>query len=138
MPEFSETSKAKLRECHRDLVRVFNEVVKRFDCVILEGFRGKEDQDKAFRDGHSKLQWPNGKHNRIPSIAVDVAPYPTDFKGWDDEWKKRAQLYFFAGYVMSIAATLSVNLVWGGDWSRTGDYTQNKFDDLYHFEVVLA
>ncbi len=41
MPEFSNTSKARLATCHPDIQEVMNEVIKYFDCTILEGYRVK-------------------------------------------------------------------------------------------------
>ena len=79
MPKFSQASFSKLATCHIDLQCLFYEVIKYFDCTILEGYRNEVDQDKAFASGHTKLHWPNGKHNRNPSMAVDVTPYPVDF-----------------------------------------------------------
>ena len=74
MPLFSQTSKARLSTAHPDLQRLFNEVVKHWDCTIVCGHRGKEEQDKAFAEGKSKVKWPNGRHNKLPSLAVDVMP----------------------------------------------------------------
>lgn len=74
MPRFSTRSRSRLHTCDERLVKLFNEVVKHFDCTIIEGHRGKEKQNEAYRKGNSKLKFPNGKHNKSPSIAVDVAP----------------------------------------------------------------
>ena len=81
MPRFSAKSRSKLNTCDERLVELFNEVVKGFDCTIIEGHRGKEKQDAAFNRGNSKVKFPNGKHNKSPNVAVDVAPYPVD---WED------------------------------------------------------
>ena len=81
MPKFSKKSKAKLNTCDKRLIELFNKVVKKFDCTIIEGHRSKDRQNKLFDEGKSKLQYPNGKHNATPSMAVDVAPYPID---WND------------------------------------------------------
>lgn len=129
MPKFSQSSIDKLETCHPDLVKLFNEVVKEFDCIILEGHRGKEDQDKAFREGKSKLPWPKGKHNKLPSEAVDVAPYPVD-------WKDRERFIYFAGFVMGRAAELGIKIRWGGDWDGDKDLKDNSFSDLVHFETI--
>ena len=79
MPRFSQESFSKLSTCHQDLQILFYEVIKSFDCTILEGYRNEQDQEKAFKEGNSKLHWPNGKHNSSPSRAVDVSPYPIDW-----------------------------------------------------------
>ena len=53
MPRFSTKSKSKLHTCDERLVNLFNEVVKHFDCTILEGHRGKEKQNAAYDKGNS-------------------------------------------------------------------------------------
>jgi peptidoglycan L-alanyl-D-glutamate endopeptidase CwlK len=71
---------------------VFTEVIKHFDCTILEGHRGKEAQNEAVRTGKSKVRWPNGNHNKSPALAVDVAPWPVN-------WQDRERFYYFGGFV---------------------------------------
>lgn len=73
MPRFSIKSRSKLHTCDERLVKLFHEVVKHFDCTIIEGHRGQKAQDAAYNKGNSKLKFPYGKHNKSPSIAVDVA-----------------------------------------------------------------
>ena len=129
MPKFGKSSKRRLATCHEDLQEIFNEVIKYFDCSVLCGHRGEEDQNKAFESGHSKVKWPKGRHNHNPSIAVDVAPYPID-------WKDRERMTYFAGMVMGIAKAKGIGLRWGGDWNQNTDLKDNSFDDLPHFELT--
>jgi len=128
MAKYSNTSRARLATCHEDLQKVFMKVIENFDCTILVGHRTKEEQDEAFRTGHSQLQWPKSKHNSLPSMAVDVAPYPID-------WNDREQFHLFAGYVLGIADSMGIKLRWGGDWDGDKDVKNNTFDDLVHFEL---
>lgn len=129
MPNFSLVSKTKLLTCHPELQRLFLEVIKHWDCQILEGHRGKEAQNKAFKEGNSKLQWPKGKHNKLPSLAVDVAPYPID-------WKDTQRFIYFAGFVKGVAATLGIKLRYGGDWDSDTQMTDENFRDLVHWEII--
>jgi len=135
MPKFSQSSFSKLSTCHLDLQALFFEVIKTFDCTILEGYRNQTDQERAFASGNTQLHWPHGKHNHRPSMAVDVIPYPID-------WKNDRRMYWFAGYVMGIAQKLkdegkmTHSVRFGGDWDRDYDITDNKFQDLVHFELV--
>jgi peptidoglycan L-alanyl-D-glutamate endopeptidase CwlK len=105
-----------------------NEVVKHFDCTIIEGHRNEQKQNEAFASGHSKLKWPNGNHNSMPSKAVDVIPFPID-------WNDRERMTLFAGFVMGIAQGMGIDIRWGGDWNENTQVKDNKFDDLVHFEV---
>ena len=128
MPRFSTRSKSRLHTCDERLVDLFNEVVKKFDCTIIEGHRGKKAQDEAFNKGNSKVKFPNGKHNQSPSVAVDVAPYPID-------WSDRDRFHYFSGYVLGIASQMGLKIRWGGDWDMDTKTKDNKFDDLVHFEI---
>ena len=129
MPAFAEKSISKLSTCHPLLQRVFHEVVREFDCTILEGHRDKNLQNQMVAEGKSQVLWPNGKHNTVPSLAVDVTPYPIK---WDD----RERQTLFAGYVLATAKSMGVILRWGGDWDRDTEVRDNSFDDLVHFEIV--
>lgn len=135
MAKFSNNSLKKLDTCHPDLITLFNEVIKHHDFTIIEGYRGQEAQDKAFEEGKSKLKYPNGKHNKLPSEAIDAAPYPID-------WNDKIRFYYFAGIVLGTAEVLrstgriSHSIRWGGDWDRDDDFKDNTFNDLVHFEIV--
>ena len=128
MPKFGKTSKRRLKTCEEELQSLFNEVVKYFDCSVLVGYRGRNEQDIAYESGHSKVKWPNGKHNKKPSFAVDGAPYPID---WDD----RERFIYFGGFVKGCAYRMGISLRWGGDWDNDNQLSDNKFDDLVHFEL---
>ena len=132
MPSFGSKSKEELYTCDPRLVEVFEEVVKYFDCSVLEGRRNKEKQDEYYRIGRSKVQWPDSKHNcEEPELskAADVAPYPID-------WNDLDRFRYFAGFVVGIAATRGITLRWGGDWDRDTDLKDQNFNDLPHFELV--
>ena len=128
MPRFGKRSISRLKTCDQKLQELFYEVVKHFDCSIIEGHRGEERQNKAFADGKSKVKYPNGKHNQNPSIAVDVAPYPID-------WSDRDRFQYFGGFVLGVAKEMGMNIRWGGDWNQDTHTKDNKFDDLVHFEI---
>lgn len=129
MPKFSKTSKDRLKTCHKDLQDIFNEVIKHFDCKVIEGHRGCEKQTEYYQQGLSKVQYPNSKHNQKPSLAVDVCPYPVD-------WENLARFRYFSGFVMGIAAVKGIKLRFGGDWDRDTELRDNRFNDLPHYELV--
>jgi peptidoglycan L-alanyl-D-glutamate endopeptidase CwlK len=136
MPNFSTTSADRLFTCDVQLRKIFNKVVQHYDCSILEGHRGQINQDQYFKDGVSKVKWPDGKHNKRPSEAVDAAPYPIP-KNWGaDHWKDMVKFYEFAAIVRYEAKRLGIKIRWGGDWDSDGDYRDQTFDDLVHFELV--
>lgn len=129
MPSFSQVSKDRLATTHPDLQKLFNEIIKDYDCTILCGFRNQADQDKAYAEGRSKLKWPNGNHNKNPSRAVDVMPYPID-------WKDTDRICLFAGYVLGTAKQMGINIRWGGDWNGNHETKDERFIDSPHFELI--
>lgn len=135
MPVFSSQSKKNLSSCHIDLQTLFYEVIKHFDCKVTEGHREQPEQDKAFAEGKSKLKYPNGNHNAIPSNAVDVYPFPI-------EMKNTSRFYWFGGFVMGIAEMLYLQgkithkIRYGGDWDGDKDINDQTFNDLVHFEII--
>ena len=103
-------------------------VIKHVDCSVLEGHRGEERQNALFEEGKSKLKFPEGRHNSLPSNAVDVTPYPVD-------WEDRERQTLFAGFVLGVAKMMGITLRWGGDWDMDFQVMDNRFDDFPHFEI---
>ena len=128
MPKFGKKSKERLATCDEKLQKVFNEVIKYVDCSVLEGNRNEERQNKLYDEGKTKVRFPKGRHNRYPSKAVDVTPYPVD-------WKDRERQTLFAGFVIGVANQMGIKLRWGGDWNQDFQVNDNKFDDFPHFEI---
>jgi peptidoglycan L-alanyl-D-glutamate endopeptidase CwlK len=143
MPQFSESSRAKLDTCHLELQVLFGEVIKYFDCTIAEGHRNEADQNKAFGEGKSKLRWPNGNHNKLPSMAVDVYPCPVNLspKTEKEAWIYKCRMAYFAGQVKAIARELKekgfmrCDLIWGCDWDDDTEISDHGFLDFPHFEL---
>ena len=102
------------------------------DHSIICGHRGEEDQHEAFTSDPqlSKLDWPDGKHNKLPSNALDMEPYPRIAK------TLREDLTFLGGLYVGIGSTLGYEIRWGGDWDRDGETADNTWDDLFHIEIV--
>jgi len=113
------------------LIRLFENVVRDFDCSVLEGHRSEARQRELYAAGKSKVSWPHSKHNKNPSMAGDVAPYPID---WEDE----GRFYYFAGFVLARAASMGISIRWGGDWNRNRHMDDQDFNDLVHFELFGA
>jgi peptidoglycan L-alanyl-D-glutamate endopeptidase CwlK len=128
MNTFSQSSRLKLSTCDSELIRLAMEVLKIHDCTVLTGFRSEDAQNKLLGEGRSKLTYPFSKHNKMPSQAIDLAPYPID---WEDE----KRFYYFAGIVRGVAHSLGIRIRWGGDWDSDNDLNDQSFDDLVHFEL---
>ena len=129
MPSFGITSQRRLVTCHPNLRLLCDEVIKDIDIAVICGHRSKEEQDRAYELGRSTVKWPNSKHNSMPSMAVDIGPYPIN---WDNLYQWR----MFGGYVLWKAECLGINIRWGGDWDRDGDMWDHRFIDMPHFELI--
>lgn len=115
MPKFSKSSLEKLETCDERLQRLMKEAIKYYDFSVLCGHRGKEEQNRVYEKGNSSLKWPYSKHNKKPSLAVDIAPYPID-------WHNIDRFYELAGVVKTCAEQLNLKVRWGGDWLSFKDY----------------
>lgn len=140
--KWSEKSKKKLDTCHPDLIMIANEVLKIHDCSVFEGYRDEETQNRYYEKGTSRVKYPMGKHNKNPSMAIDLAPYKKGADPYDME-----NVLYFAGVVMAVSANLyrqgliTHKLRWGGTWSTKADYPfvfdnpNRSFFDGIHFEL---
>lgn len=130
MYSFGPASRKRLATLHPLLQKLLNELIKYYDFSILEGHRGKELQDKYFKEGLSEVQWPNGMHNHYPSLAVDIAPYPID-------WEDTERFCHFMGYLQCLADQMGIAVRWGGDWDSDGRMLDENFRDYPHIELVI-
>lgn len=121
MPTFSETSKRRLSECDERLQKLFNEVIKVFDCSVICGYRGPEEQEAAFVAGTSHAHFGQSPHNTIPARAIDVVPYPVD-------WQQIEKFEQLGAIVLEVAARQGVKVRWGRDFKNLKDYP--------HWEVI--
>lgn len=129
MYKFGKTSNKRLGTLCLPLQHILNTAIRCIDFSILEGHRNKLTQNKYYREGKSKLQYPLSKHNSYPSHAVDIAPYPIN-------WEDRDRFAYLAGVIKGTAHSLGYKIRWGGDWDNDNDFKDNNFDDLVHFELM--
>jgi peptidoglycan L-alanyl-D-glutamate endopeptidase CwlK len=132
MPVFGPASEKQLATCHPRLVLVLREAIKYFDFTVVEGHRGKAAQNAAYAKGLSQLPWPLGNHNKLPSEAADLAPYPVD---WSNKAKAHFRFMFMMGVVWVCAKQLGVKVRFGFDWNRNLDPRDESFVDLPHVEL---
>ncbi len=149
MYHYNQKSLENLNSCHPDLRTIFVSTLKIIDHSIICGSRSESRQNELYLGGFSQLYFPQSKHNKNPSHAVDAAPYPYPqirvqnyefYKGDEDiRYLIKKELWrcvYFAGMVMGVAGSLNIQLAWGGDWDIDNTLIDNKFDDLFHFELV--
>ena len=109
-------SKAQLLTCHPDLIRLVVDVVAQIDAgalayagirdvSVLCGHRTEAEQNACFnaKPPTSKLPWPKSKHNSLPSRAVDMVPYPVDWKDGNHE-------HVLRGFVLARAWALGIKI----------------------------
>jgi len=125
----SRKSIERLGTCDTRLQNLVYEIVKTNGVYVLCGHRGKEEQNKAYYDGKSKLLFPKSKHNKCPSLAVDLAPAPLP------DWEDTIAFLDFSSIVLSTADHLNYEIRWGGDWDMDGETEQNEWDYV-HYEIV--
>lgn len=117
-------SKLQLATCHPELIQLIELVAKGVDegdllyaevddISVLCGYRGADKQNRAFAEGASKTPWPKSKHNRIPSDAVDVVPFPIDWT--DPAWVKK--LDTLHAYIAGVAQGIGIDL-YDISWDR--------------------
>lgn len=134
-------SKERLKSVNATLGLLVIEARKIVPFRVLEGHRGKEAQDKAFMEGKTKLQWPNGKHNRLPSDAVDLAPLYFEGSVVKIDWSDLIAFGRIMGVIQAISHQMKVRLRFGLDWD--GDFRSvnrdpnESFLDAPHVEIVI-
>lgn len=129
------SSNRNLDQCHPKLQRLIREVDRRLmkratmDLTVMCGHRGEKAQNEAYTAKRSTKKWPDSLHNMLPSPAVDVAPYPID-------WKDTARFARLAGFIEAVAADLDIEIRWGGDWDQDGRTADERFIDMPHLELT--
>jgi len=159
MAEFGKTSRERLETCHPKIIKLFEKVVEKYDCSVLEGVRSIERQRSLVDSGRSTTMHSKHLPNKNGlSLAADVVPYPiswgaTEQKAILNAINSRsksellklmmdyrlvyARFYHFAGYVRGVAEELDIDITWGGDWNGNFDFKDQTFHDLPHFQIKL-
>jgi len=147
---YSVRSQDRLDTCCAGLIKLFSEVIKGYNCTVLCGRRNKEQQENAYIAERSKVRYAFSLHNRFPSMAVDVSPYPIPKNwgkiSWDlipkkqrktiqKEIKELHKFYHFNGYVKGVADCNNIPIRQGHDWDSDNDFNDQSFDDLVHTEI---
>ncbi len=131
MNTFGRTSRAELATADARLQTVAHRVLRIKDHSIVKGHRPKLEQNAAFASGNSKLQWPDGEHNDLPSKALDVQTFPRP----ETEQELREDQLYLLGLYVGIASEMGITLRSGADWDRDGEIAVNGFDDFYHVVI---
>ena len=128
MYKFSQRSLDNLKNVDERLVKICNELIKRVDFTVIEGFRSPERQKELYDKGFSKIDGisKKGKHNYFPSLAIDIIPYKKGHNPFDGSKESDIMFDNLAKEFKQVAKELGINITWGGDW---------KFIDKPHFQI---
>lgn len=124
----TKTELRRFSEIHPDLQAVVKEAEKTVEFYIVCGHRNEVDQFKAFMQKKSKLSWPKSKHNKAPSEAVDLCPWPID-------WEDVPKFVLIYTAMVKAAKKLGIKVRCGADFDSDGNLKNDKFRDLPHFEL---
>ncbi len=127
---------------------------------VVKGHRDQQEQHAAFTSvpQRSKLDWPDGNHNALPSKAQDVRTYPAppvvEYDKTPDKMSEpelqvevkrlrliekdqplREEQLYLLGLYKGVAVMMDIPLRTGCDWSRDGNVFDNNFDDFFHAEL---
>lgn len=121
---FSQRSLDNLKNVDERLVRICNELIKRVDYTVIEGFRTPERQKELYDKGFSKIDGitKKGKHNYSPSLAIDIIPYKKGHNPFDGSKESDIMFNNLAKEFKQVAKELGINITWGGDWKNIKDY----------------
>ena len=122
--KWGKTSLDRLVTCDKRLQELVDMMLQRspFDLTIVEGYRTKDEQEKAFKDGKSNAHFGQSKHNVFPSKAVDIAPYPLVWDKNDIRWWKMIALAYEVARIKNIKI-------------RSGAFF-SSLEDLPHIELL--
>tara|TARA_R110000824_G_C14839836_1_gene638849 strand:+ start:144 stop:533 length:390 start_codon:yes stop_codon:yes gene_type:complete len=124
------------------------------DISVICGNRSEAEQDALYPD-NTLVKFPNSKHNSLPSMAVDLAPYHPVYgylSGHKTQLNKiagaenidymdaycfvQSEYHRMAGVVLTCAKQLNIKVRWGGDFDSDGNTLDQSFIDLPHFELI--
>lgn len=151
MATFGKQSHGKLVTCHRDIQTVMIEAIKYFDFSVIEGHRPIEKQFEYWQKGRElrpgadpkeRNSWDvidkskiithidgyekKGNHNYDPSKAIDIEPWPINYKNIPAKHALAGLILYISEYFYK-AERIENKLRWGGHWK--------SFKDLPHFEI---
>lgn len=126
--KFGIRSKKNLSTADTQLVKVCYEVIKHIDFTVIEGHRTLERQKELFDKGMSQIDGisKKGKHNYLPSKAIDIIPYEKGHNPFDGSEKSELMFYRLHREFVRASKKLNVKINWGGFWS---------FKDYPHIEL---
>lgn len=129
-------SQKSLEQGHKLLQKVFVRVPNYTDIIILDAQRDRAAQEKAVREGHSKVHFGESAHNYFPALAFDVVPDGDPRLAVRKiDWNNYRPFINLALIIYRVAAEEGVPLTWGYDWDGDGRHDDQRFNDLPHWQL---
>lgn len=132
MYSFSERSALNLKSAHPTLQTLLKRAIEEVNFTVIEGHRGKEKQNRLYDEGKSELPYPESKHNNMPSLAVDIMPYPI-------EPVEDIRFAYCNGIIRGLAEEMGIPIRLGIDWNMDGELVkydeEESFFDGAHIEL---
>lgn len=121
-------------ELHPMLKKLVDEVLKEADITLVDGSRGRAEQEMALKNGFSKVPFGQSAHNFKPAIAMDVyaSPIPSPI---DQPQYIKKLITLQMDIIRPTAKRLSIPIRQGLDWNMNGILTDEKFRDYPHVEL---
>ena len=129
MYSFGPASMEVYKQLHPGLQRYCDRVIKIKDVSLICGYRGRAEQELAFKSGNSKAHFGESPHNYWPALAVDLVPWPTQFES-------KAELHVLNGITIAIASVDEFPITCGNDWDHDGDVDDETFHDSPHVQLI--
>jgi len=133
--KLSNRSLRRLEGVNPKLINLLLLAIKRtpvdFGVAWMGGLRTAEEQNQLFKEGYSQRDGYEKISNHQLGDAVDLNVF-VGSKMVESE----KMLCLIAGVMFSCANELNIRVRWGGDWDEDGDIRDNKFNDMYHFEII--
>lgn len=128
MYKFSKRSLNNLKNVDKRLIHICNELINHIDFTVIEGHRSLERQLELYEQGYSQIDGitKKGKHNYLPSLAIDIIPYKKGHNPFDGSKESEEMFNTLAKEFKKVANELGYKITWGGDW---------RMRDLPHFQL---
>ena len=126
---FSKRSLNNLKDVDVKLITICNVLIKHIDFTVIEGHRSLERQKELYDKGFSKIDGisKKGKHNYLPSKAIDIIPYKKGYNPFDGTKESEQMFNDLYKEFDKVAKELNIKYEWGGNWM--------SFKDMPHYQV---
>lgn len=135
MPSFGARSLHNLSGAHTLLKTLMNTAIEQYDFTIADGGRGRKEQEYAYQHGFSKVHFGDSAHNWIPWVALDIYPYPFDYKPEHEKDLRNRLKVLQLEIIKPVAKKLGIPIRQGIDFNMNGILTDDHFVDLPHVEL---